>query len=133
MDGDMSQSLRFVVLHHTGVDEPHYDFMFETSPTSQLVTFRLPQWPVFENQRALKLRDHRRAYLDFQGDISMGRGNVQRVDEGDAQVTGDSRGWTVRIENRFQLRFDPQTAGQEENWLVAIHPPPDSNGSPQDE
>jgi hypothetical protein len=120
VDADMSQSLRFVVLHHTGVDEPHYDFMFETSPTSQLVTFRLQQWPLHENQPAIKLRDHRRAYLDFQGDISMGRGHVQRVDEGDAQVTAESGGWTVRIENQSQLTFAPQGAATDEDWRVTI-------------
>lgn len=116
-------SMRFVVLHHTGVEEPHYDFMFETSPTSQLVTFRLQQWPVHENQQAVKLRDHRRAYLDFQGDISMGRGNVQRVDEGNAAVITDSRGCTVTVNERLQLRFEPDPTGQEEAWRVTLQRP----------
>jgi hypothetical protein len=125
MDSSQQETpMRFAVLHHTGVEDPHYDFMFETSPTSQLVTFRLPRWPLFENVSAIKLRDHRRAYLDFQGDISIGRGHVQRVDEGDCTPTQTSQGWVVQLNARTRLEFEPENAGVEENWWVRVHREP---------
>ena len=81
---------RFAVLHHAdGADAAHYDFLFETSASSSLVTFRLPEWPLAAgtSHAALKLRDHRRIYLTYEGQISGDRGHVSRVDEGNVRVT----------------------------------------------
>jgi hypothetical protein len=116
----MAEPLRFVVLHHTGIEDPHFDLMFETSNESQLVTFRLPQWPLHENQPAIKLRDHRRAYLTLQGDISMGRGRVDRLDEGEIQVSQIALGWDLRIGERFHLQFEPDRGGSPESWWVRV-------------
>ena len=116
----MSEPLRFVVLHHAGIDDPHFDFMFETSGESQLTTFRLPQWPLHETQPAVKLRDHRRVYLTLQGDISLGRGRVDRVDEGEIQVTQTAAGWDLRIGDRFHLQFEPDRGGPPENWWARV-------------
>ena len=38
--------LRYVILWHDGVAEPHFDLMFETLPGSALATWRSPRWPV---------------------------------------------------------------------------------------
>ena len=108
---------RFAVLHHTGGGgggddegvEPHYDFLFDTSDASSLVTFRLPAWPLArETYAATKLRDHRRLYLTYEGSISGDRGQVWRVGEGDVRVTRAGDGWRLdHADGRPFLRFEP--------------------------
>jgi hypothetical protein len=71
--------MRFVVLHHTKVERPHFDLMFETAPGSDLATWRSPVWPIVASTPVERLADHRRAYLDYQGPVSGGRGEVRRV------------------------------------------------------
>lgn len=123
----MSQLLRFAVLHHTGIDEPHFDLLFESSATSQLVTFRLNQWPLHESQDATKLRDHRRAYLTLQGDISMGRGHVERVDEGDVYVEQLGGAWELKHpDGRLMARIEPLGSESDDNWWIKIPTNPQS-------
>lgn len=78
--------LRYVILHHTDVDQPHYDVMIEPSPISQLMTWRTNEWPITEPTAATRLPDHRRAYLTYEGVISGGRGAVRRVETGETVV-----------------------------------------------
>ena len=59
----MGPPLRYVILWHDGVPEPHFDLMFETLPGSALSTWRSPRWPVESPTPAARLKDHRRAYL----------------------------------------------------------------------
>lgn len=115
---DQPKPRRFTVLHHTGVDEPHYDLLFETSDTSQLTTFRLPAWPVFERLPARKLRDHRRAYLDYVGPVSSDRGRVDRVDEGRILLTQDGGGYSLRYDDtRPFARLEPLPDAEPDEWL----------------
>lgn len=74
--------LRFVVLRHEGIDDPHFDLMFERSPGSALVTWRSDIWPLVPDTKLVQLADHRRAYLDYEGPISGNRGHVRRVTAG---------------------------------------------------
>ena len=76
------EDLRYVVLHHTGVTEPHYDLMFETARGSKLETFRSPAWPPDNDTKVVPLGEHRRAYLEYEGPVSGGRGWVKRVAAG---------------------------------------------------
>ena len=78
--------LRYVVLRHEGVPEPHFDVMFETSPGSPLTTFRSDTWPVIAESKLTRIQDHRRAYLEFEGEISNNRGHVTRVASGMCSV-----------------------------------------------
>lgn len=82
-----AEKLRYVVLHHTGVEAPHLDLMFETAPGSMLRTYRLPQWPVSEGDVATALPAHRREYLHYQGPVSNDRGSVERIAEGVIAIT----------------------------------------------
>jgi hypothetical protein len=71
---------QFVVLehHHEGV---HWDFMLESQEV--LRTWRLVAAPSFGFPiAATKLPDHRRVYLDYEGEISGARGYVERWDRG---------------------------------------------------
>ena len=74
--------LRYVVLRHEGVEEPHFDLMFETSPASALSTWRSPEWPLKVGTKVTRLPDHRPWYLTYEGEISGARGWVRRVASG---------------------------------------------------
>jgi len=79
---------RFVVLcHEPGSNSSaarHWDFMLEQG--GQLRTWALTAEPVAGATSvtipARQLADHRLAYLDYEGEISGGRGSVSRWDSG---------------------------------------------------
>ena len=103
--------LRYVVLRHDGIDNPHFDVMWESSPGSALVTIRTEEWPMREPARFERVGDHRREYLEYEGPVSGGRGHVRRVARGTCRHQSDVDGGTV-------LRFDvgltvriPRSAG----------------------
>ncbi|MEM8873908.1 MAG: hypothetical protein AAGD32_06570 [Planctomycetota bacterium] len=73
-------TLRYVVLHHTGYDEDHFDVMVERERGGVLRTWRSATWPI--SGTVTPIHDHRRKYLDYEGPISGGRGEVRRVAAG---------------------------------------------------
>ena len=77
--GEVMGHLRYVVLRHDGVPEPHFDLMVEAAPGSKLVTWRSPQWPVCGEANLTRLGEHRRDYLEYEGPVSNDRGTVRRV------------------------------------------------------
>ena len=79
-------ALRYVVLHHTGIDSPHYDLMFEQQPHAPLTTFRCAIWPPAPDTIFELLPDHRPAYLQYEGPISNNRGQVTRIEAGTCTV-----------------------------------------------
>jgi len=90
--------LRFAILHHTGIPEPHFDLLFETHEGSDLATWRSPVWPITSPATVHRLKDHRRLYLDFEGDLSRRRGHVERIAGGTCDVTiGEDAVWTIRL------------------------------------
>ncbi len=90
--------VRFVILHHqpnhrehsdsASNDPPkqfdeHWDLMIEMSET--LATWQLQQNPLTNKSTpiaAKQIANHRKAYLDYEGPISRGRGKVQRIEQG---------------------------------------------------
>jgi hypothetical protein len=74
--------LRYVVLRHEGIPEPHFDLMFETAANSLLATWRASDWPIRHGSILTRLGDHRRIYLDFEGPLSNNRGSVHRIATG---------------------------------------------------
>jgi hypothetical protein len=92
------QTLRYVVLSHADVGEPHFDLMFETLPGSMLATWRSETWPIERRTALERLRDHRRLYLDYEGQLSEQRGTVYRIAEGNCEVeVGEEAVWTIRL------------------------------------
>ena len=76
---------RFVILRHTfppaAGRADHWDFMLEMGDV--LWTWALLQSPDgAEAQTVERLTDHRPFYLDYEGAVSGGRGNVARWDAG---------------------------------------------------
>jgi hypothetical protein len=101
-------ALRYVILRHDGVSEPHFDLMIETYPGSMLSTWRLQQWPISQRSEVTRLRDHRRLYLDYEGEIGGHRGFVHRIAEGNCEAAvGEGNEWTVKL----LTGTSPQTLG----------------------
>jgi hypothetical protein len=84
--------LRYVVLHHDGIDRPHYDVLFETAPGSPLATWRSAEWPLRMGTPITPLPDHRHSYLDYEGPVSNNRGHVRRIASGTHEVSQDIPG-----------------------------------------
>ena len=84
---------RFVVLRHEmpdGAARPsHWDFMLECGEA--LRTWALQAQPdAPEPQLAEALADHRLAYLEYEGAVSGGRGNVTRWDAGSYELQDEA-------------------------------------------
>jgi hypothetical protein len=109
--------LRYAVLRHEGIDAPHVDFLFEASPGSMLQTWRLPTWPITDAQEATRIRDHRPAFLTYQGQLTGDRGHVLRIDEGTCTFESSARQLVVHLmPSNQRLRFE-QDAGAD-TWHV---------------
>lgn len=108
MSDTPTPSHRFAVLLHTGAaDGTHYDLLIETRPgEGDLLTWRLPAWPVTEPVEARQLRDHRRIYLTYQGTLAGDRGHVTRIDEGAAQLHQAPRTTRIILPTARILRLD---------------------------
>jgi hypothetical protein len=72
---------RFTISHHTGSkDGDHYDLMLEHADS--LKTWRLANTAFQVFQIARQVKDHRKSYLDFEGEVSGDRGRVKIWDTG---------------------------------------------------
>ncbi len=71
---------RFVLLEHLW-DGIHWDFMLEDDDALRTWAIDAPV-VVGQDLPARALPDHRRIYLEYEGDISGDRGSVRRIDEG---------------------------------------------------
>jgi hypothetical protein len=91
--------LRYVILRHENIPQPHFDLMFETTPGSDLTTWRSDRWPIDVPTPLTKLLDHRPGYLEYEGPISGGRGSVRRVASGSFHLCG-------HVTTSWQLTFD---------------------------
>src|SRR5262245_52799440 len=100
----MSAPLRYVVLRHEGVDDPHFDLMFEANPGSDLATWRSNEWPITATTEFTPLRPHRRAYLQYEGAISGDRGTVHRLHAANHTIEEDTpRQLVVKLETGQRL------------------------------
>lgn len=90
---------RFVILEH---DHPflHWDFLLDVGETQQLKTWRLlasPATGIWITAEALP--DHRRVYLDYEGEVSGDRGTVKQILSGQYQKSSG----TADDERRFAI------------------------------
>ena len=86
-----STGLHFAILHHTGYGEPHYDLMFEVGPRHPLLTFRSAVWPIDRRVQLVRLGEHRRDYLSYEGPVSGDRGEVRKIAGGTFDLAGDGQ------------------------------------------
>jgi len=80
-----------VLLLHTLADGSwHYDWMLERpDPAARLLTFRVARRiheAASHGFEAERIADHRRMYLEYEGEISGGRGEVERVARGSCEI-----------------------------------------------
>ncbi len=71
---------RFVVLEHAW-NAVHWDFMLEHGEVLRTWAIDAPIAPE-RDLPARALGDHRKLYLEFEGELSGGRGRVRRLDAG---------------------------------------------------
>ena len=83
IEPQVSQRVRFVVLQHTDRYGAHFDLMIDQG--DYLATWKCPRPPEeagAEGQSCMRIADHRRVYLDYEGAVSGSRGHVARHDAG---------------------------------------------------
>lgn len=119
---------RFVVQHHVLSADHHWDLMLEGD--ERLATWQLSVPP--ENctggpVAAVRIADHRKVYLDYEGPVSGGRGSVSIVDSGTYRLESHSpEEWSFSMEGRilrgaFRLIRMPDEPGRWE--LRPVDPP----------
>jgi hypothetical protein len=89
---------RFVLLEHRR-DGVHWDLMLEAGGALRTWALQAPIAGPSGRVPARALPDHRLAYLDYEGEISGGRGTVRRVDRGTYRV----RDWSPE---RVRVRLE---------------------------
>jgi hypothetical protein len=101
---------RFAILCHDGLRGRHWDLLLEAGGV--LRTWALPAWPEPDVPMPCEaLPDHRLAYLDFEGEISAGRGTVTRSDHGTYEIESEGPAeWIVvldgeKLTGRVALRL----------------------------
>jgi len=103
---------RFVLHKHSGCGPVHWDLMLEIDDA--LATWRIAADPLGISPggriEAARIHDHRKAYLEYAGPVSGGRGRVELQDSGQLSVTFcDDDLWTFelscsKLQGRFELR-----------------------------
>lgn len=105
---------RFVILHHRVDGGEHWDMMLEHGDV--LLTWQLltePRGTDCLPITARRIRDHRKAYLEYEGPIGEDRGDVRRIDSGGVEIeefTGESCCFRLsggRMAGSFSLRRNP--------------------------
>lgn len=79
----------FVLLEHQIDSGVHWDLMIELPGREKLATWRLAENPIACQGAAITaepIGEHRRDYLDYEGDIGRGRGSVKRMDHGETRL-----------------------------------------------
>lgn len=84
--------MRFVIHHH--ITQPdHYDLMIdrgESLQSWQIPSPLLPDLLAGREIASLRIQDHRRGYLDYQGPVSCDRGRVEILDTGEYTLGTES-------------------------------------------
>lgn len=115
---------RFVILHHTGGGPEHWDLMLEDGRT--LATWRLSRSPDPHDATpidAVRIVDHRKAYLTYDGPVGGERGDVARLDGGAFRLLGRRTDvWEFelagqRIAGVFFLRKSAPDSPRAERWV----------------
>ena len=124
---------RFVLLYHEcppSFSKPsHWDFMLERGDV--LLTWELcglpSAWadPPINNVTsvpAVRLEDHRPAYLDYEGPLTEDRGSVSRYDEGDYQLQHeDGELLLVRLQGK-KLQGNVELKRSGDTWQLTARP-----------
>jgi len=95
------QTLRFTILEHIHPAGIHWDLLLQQPGTDALATWSVPISPEDFGEisgRATRIPDHRGIYLDYEGEISGGRGEVRRWDTGTYILLAcDEKNWDILL------------------------------------
>lgn len=126
----MVKESRFVILRHTVDDTStngdHFDLMLEHGDS--LWTWAIDEFPFAENgQIARRLPDHRLVYLEFEGELTNGRGHVSQVESGSCywKVIEDSS-ISVELQGQSMLQNITLAQNEDQGWFL-IPKSPDSD------
>jgi hypothetical protein len=117
---------RFTISKHVQADSSHYDLMLEEGRI--LKTWQIASVDFSSPQIVRQSPDHRRVYLDYQGQISGGRGWVEIFDTGTYQVEGLKDDLIIFILNgkklqvRLSLRLQSDRPGEGSEWQLGPEP-----------
>jgi hypothetical protein len=103
MEHQAPQTVRFVVLRHEGIPDPHFDLLFDLTSGNDLATWRSPNWPISQPMTLVRLKDHRRIYLEYEGPISKNRGFVKRIASGTCQFIQTADASHISVQNMSRL------------------------------
>ena len=117
---------RFVILYHQSPTEKHWDVMLETDTV--LTTWSIPPQSLMGLSfacPAIRLPDHRKHYLDYEGEITGNRGTVSRIDIGTYQqfspdtffLHGAVFSGKLMVENK-KMTFESSRAVKESHGLA---------------
>ncbi len=78
----------FVLLEHRRGKDVHWDFMIELPGRGELATWRLAADPAVERGpiAADAIFAHPRRFLDYEGPLRGDKGQVRRIDRGEAEI-----------------------------------------------
>ncbi|QOJ01392.1 MAG: hypothetical protein HRU70_13205 [Phycisphaeraceae bacterium] len=115
-----------VLLEHRLPDgSEHFDWMIEPGGDAEgLVTFRVMEridTATGGRFPATRLPPHREAYLDYQGPVSGGRGQVRRVARGTARIEHHGEGLFVVLADwgGGAVRYEGRSIGDDE-WAFTV-------------
>ena len=114
---------RFVILRHDSPGGLHWDLMLEADGV--LRTWALDAEPIGRlMSSADQLPDHRLAYLDYEGEISEGRGAVARFDSGEYRLQrDDAQGLVVELRGaRLRGSVTLVHEGDGQRWRFSFEP-----------
>lgn len=82
----------FVILAHHGGGADHFDLMLDTGEVLRTWQVEVCPFELGAGQTTVgrELPDHRRAYLNYEGEISRGRGHVHRIAAGRYELMRDT-------------------------------------------
>jgi hypothetical protein len=97
--------LRYVVLHHTEIEKPHYDLLFQWPDRPSLGSVRCSDWPPNAATTFQRIADHRAIYLDCEGSLTQDRGAIQRVESGACTLANtDHTGLVLTLSSGLRIR-----------------------------
>lgn len=115
---------RFAFSHHTGSPEgDHYDLFIEAGEA--LRTWRIPATNFRSPQQATRTPDHRKTYLDYEGEISGGRGAVTIWDRGACIIDAESEQHLrvalhgAKVQTRLRLDRTPADSATPDAWTLS--------------
>jgi len=115
---------RFVLLEHRW-NGAHWDFMLEHGEALRTWAIDAPV-VAGRDLPARALPDHRRIYLEYEGNLSDGRGSVRRIDQGSYRVLVWSDALVrirlegVQLVGVAELRQAGEKSGAPPSWIFRL-------------